>query len=116
MSAFNQEPFGSAAQRLGKAYSELCHPGHTPQKGQQLCHEGFFIYGFLSLFLAVLGLCCCGGFSRVEASRGYSLGAVGGFSLQQLLLLWSMGSHTAFSGCGTWAQQLWLPVSRAQAQ
>ena len=60
MSAFNQEPFGSAAQRLSKAYSELCHPGHTPQKGQQVCHEGFlhivfFLYFWLCWVFVVVG-------------------------------------------------------------
>ena len=40
-----------------------------------------------------------------------------GFSLQWLLLLWSSGSRrTGFSCCGTWAQQLCLAGSRAQAQ
>ena len=33
---------------------------------------GFFKF-FLSLFLAVLGLCCYAGFSLVVASGGYSL-------------------------------------------
>ena len=28
---------------------------------------------FIYLFLAVLGLCCCAGFSLAAASRGYSL-------------------------------------------
>ena len=40
-----------------------------------------------------------------------------GFSLWWLLLLRSTGSRcTGFSSCGTWAQQLWLRGSRAQAQ
>ena len=40
-----------------------------------------------------------------------------GFSLWWLLLLWGMISeHTGFSNCGMWAQELWLPGSRAQAQ
>ena len=33
----------------------------------------------LFLFFAALGLCCCTGFSLVEASRDYSLVAVHGF-------------------------------------
>ena len=56
------------------------------------------------------------GFSLV-ASRGYSSLRCAGFSLRWLLLLWSMVSRcTGFSSCGTWAQQLWLAGSRAQAQ
>ena len=40
-----------------------------------------------------------------------------GFSLWRLLLLQSTGSrHVGFSSCGTWAQQLRLTGSRAQAQ
>ena len=31
---------------------------------------------FFNIFLAVLGLCCCAGFSLVMASGGCSLGAV----------------------------------------
>ena len=36
----------------------------------------FFVFNdfiYLCLFLAVLGLCCCVGFSLVAASRGHSL-------------------------------------------
>ena len=47
------------------------------------------------IILAVLGLCCCMGFSLVAVSRGYSLVVVAGssFSLPWLLLSWSMGSR-----------------------
>ena len=71
-----------------------------------------FIYFWLHwVFIAARGL------SRVAASGGYSLLWCAGFSLWWLLLLWSMGSrHAGFSSCGTWAQQLWLTGSRAQAQ
>ena len=34
------------------------------------------IHSFIHSFLAVLGLCCCLGFSLVAASGGYSLVAV----------------------------------------
>ena len=34
---------------------------------------------FIYLFLSVLGLCCCAGFSAVVAGRGHSLVAVHGF-------------------------------------
>ena len=82
------------------------------------CHFFFFflinlyIYFWLCwVFIAVHGL------SLVEVSRGYSSLWCTGFSLWWLLLLWSTGSkHAGFSNCGTWAQQLWLAGSRAQAQ
>ena len=46
--------------------------------------------------------------SLVAASGGYSSLWCAGFSLQWLLLLHSTGSRcTAFSSCGTQAQQLW---------
>ena len=35
-----------------------------------------FLKNFLNLFLTVLSLCCCTGFSLVALSRGYSLVAV----------------------------------------
>ena len=57
------------------------------------------------------------GFSLVAASRVYSLLLCAGFSLRWLLLLQSRSSrHVGFSSCGTWAQELWLAGSRAQAQ
>ena len=39
----------------------------------------FFLFFNIYLFLAVPGLPCCAGFSRVVARGGYSLGAVLGF-------------------------------------
>ena len=51
------------------------------------------------LFLDVLGLCWCMGFSIVAVSGDYSLVVVLGFSSQWLLLLW----------------ELWLLDTRAQA-
>ena len=60
-----------------------------------------FIY-LIYLFLAVLGLCCCVGFSVVAASGGYSSLRCAGFSLRWLLLLLSTGSRRAgFSSCGS---------------
>ena len=38
----------------------------------------FYYYYFVYLFLAVVGLCCCMGFSLVLMSCGYSLVAVHG--------------------------------------
>ena len=68
---------------------------------------------FICLFLAVLGLCCCLGFSLVSVSRGYSSLWYRGYSLVAqwwLLLLWGTGSRVRR------LQQLWFPGSRAQAQ
>ena len=64
---------------------------------------------YIYLFLAVLGLHSCVGFSPVAASQGYSLLQCMGFSLLWLLLLYSTGSRT----CGL--QQLQFLGSRAQA-
>ena len=71
-----------------------------------------FTYFWLCwVFAAVRGL------SLVVASGDYSSLLCAGFSLRWLLLLWRMGSRRAgFSSCGTWAQQLWLAGSRAQAR
>ena len=48
---------------------------------------------FLSFFLAVLGLCCCVGFSVVAERRGYCLVPMRGLLIAVLLLLWSAGSR-----------------------
>ena len=58
-----------------------------------------FIYFWLPwVFVAAHGL------SLVVVSRGPSSLWCAGFSLQWLLLLWSMGSrHVGFSNCGTQA-------------
>ena len=42
----------------------------TGSPGKSLYQLVFFIYNFY-LFLAVLGLCCCVGFSLIAMSRGY---------------------------------------------
>ena len=74
----------------------------------------FFKNLFIYLFLVLVAACRL---SLVGASRGYSSLRCAGFLLRWLLLVWSMGSRpTGFSSCGTWAQQLWLTGSRAQAQ
>ena len=69
-------------------------------------HNHFFLYKFIHLFLAALGLHCCARafFSLVAASGGYSsLGCV--VLLRWLFLLWSTGSRCAgFSSCGSQAQ------------
>ena len=73
-----------------------------------------FIY-FIQFWLCQVFIAACG-LSLVVASGGYSSLWCAGLLLW-LLLLQSMGSRcTGFSSCGTWAQQLWLTDSRAQAQ
>ena len=53
-----------------------------------------FLYNCIYLFLAVLGLHCCSGFSPVVASRGYSLVAV----LRLLILVASLvAEHGLYS-------------------
>ena len=42
---------------------------------------------FFFFFLAVLGLCCCKGFSQVVASRGYFLVAVCGLLITVAFLV-----------------------------
>ena len=66
-----------------------------------LFHEYFlFLKKCIYLFLAVLGLCYCAGFSLVVASGAALQLWCMGFSLRWLLLLWSMDS----SSCTTKAQ------------
>ena len=79
---------------------------------QETVNFYLFIYFWLRwVFVAARGL------SLVAASGGYSSLQCAGFSLRWLLLLQSTGSgHAGFSSCGTWAQELWLVGSRAQAQ
>ena len=81
----------------------------------------FFLNVYIFLILFYFWLCCVFvaalGLSLVAGSGGYSSLWCAGFSLRWLLLLRSTGSRrTGFSSCGTWAQQLWLVGSRAQAQ
>ena len=66
--------------------------------------------------MAVLGLHCCAlTFSSGGEQELLSLQCVG-FSLQRLLSLQSTSSgHTSSSSWGTWAEQLWLLGSKAQA-
>ena len=68
------------------------------------------------LFLTVLGICCCSGFSLVLESGSCSWQRAG-LSLRWLLFLrteiMSVG-HLGFNSCGMWAQQ--FPGSKAQAQ
>ena len=75
-----------------------------------------FIYLFIYLWLRWVFVAACV-LSLVVASGGYTSLRRVGFSLWWLPSLRSTGSRCAgFSSCGTWAQQLWLAGSRAQAQ
>ena len=68
-----------------------------------------FVYNIIDLFLSVLCLRCCLGFSLVVMSRGYSWLQCAGFSWNWSLLLWSTGSRLmGFSSCSSRAleQQL----------
>ena len=65
---------------------------------------------FIPLFLAVLGLCCCTGFSLVVESEGYSLAVVVRLLSAVASLVGSMGSRVRG------LQLLLLPASRAWAQ
>ena len=85
------------------------------------CPENSYFFLNLLILFTYFWLCwvfaaACG-LSLVVVSRGYSSLRCAGFSMWWLLLLQSTGSRrTGFSSCGTWAQQLWLTGSRAQAQ
>ena len=70
---------------------------------------GFFGFFFkLILFLAVLGLCCCTGFSLVVASGGYSPVAVPGL----LIVVASLVAEPGLQGTPTSVAA--VPGSRAQ--
>ena len=84
-------------------------------------HIRFFLKYVYFLFIYLFWLCwvfiAARRLSLLVASRGYSSLQCTGFSLWWLLLLRSMVTRlTGFSSCSTWAQQLWLTGSRAQAQ
>ena len=77
----------------------------------------FLILFYLFIFGCVGSIVAARGPSLVAASGGHSSLWCAGFSLWWLLLLRNMGFRcTDFSSCDTQAQQLWLAVSRAQAQ
>ena len=60
-----------------------------------------FKKNFIYLFLAVLDLCCCAGFSLWQS--GATLAVVPDFSLKWLLLLWSQALEHRLNRYGTWA-------------
>ena len=65
-------------------------------------HRAFDL--LIYLFLTVLGLCCCSGFFSSGGEWRLLFVAVS-FSLQWLLLLWSLDSRVCgLSSCGFWAQ------------
>ena len=69
------------------------------------CNYGLVLFtNLMYLFVAVLGLHCCRGFSLVVLSRGYSLVVVNGLLVEAASLVWSTGSRfTGFSSCSSWA-------------
>ena len=71
------------------------------------CYESFpgCVYIYIFYFWLSWVLAAAHGLSLVAVSGGYSSLQCAGFSLQWLLLLWSMVSRCAgFRSCGTWAQ------------
>ena len=77
-----------------------------------------FIYNFVYLFLAMLGLhCCVGIFYSCKEQGMLSRGGAWAFHCGDYTCYGAQAlGCTGFSSCGTWHQQLWLPSSRAQAQ
>ena len=65
--------------------------GHCKANNRRFSSRVFIIL-FIYLFLAVLGLCCCLGFSLVMASGGHSSFWCPRLLLQWLLFSWGMGS------------------------
>ena len=64
-----------------------------------------FVFYNLSLFLAVLGLCCYTGFPLVATSRGYSLVAV----LRLFIAVASLRSTGSIRAWGVWAAVVAAP-------
>ena len=61
----------------------------------------------------MLSLCCCMWTFSSCREKGLIFIAMQGL----LILLWSVGSrHAGFGSYSMWAQYLWLPGSRTQAQ
>lgn len=80
-------------------------------------------YNIISLFMAVLGLGCCVGFSLVADSRDHSLAAIHKFLIvvvplvvEHGLSMWaSVGVDHGLSNCGSWALEHRLHSCGAQA-
>ena len=68
-------------------------------------HQRNLFFFFNVFIFGCVGSLLLRGLSLVAASGGNSSLRCAGFSLQWLLLLWSMGSRpVGFGSCGTWAQ------------
>ena len=81
-------------------------PSEPPGKCSRIFKKYLFIYLFL--FLAVLGLHCCMRFYPVEASTGYSSSGVKASRLPWLLLLQSTRSKVnGLSSCGSQTLETW---------
>ena len=77
----------------------------------------FYSYYLFIYLLAALGLRCCEQAFSSCGERGLLFVGVCGLLIIVASLLRSTGSrHAGCSSCGTWAQELWLAGSRAQAQ
>ena len=76
------------------------------------------VNAYLFLFcVAALGLLCCTQAFSSCGEQGLLFVAVCRLLIAVASLVAEHGSRrTGFSSCGTWAQQLWLAGSRAQAQ
>ena len=73
-----------------------------------------FLKNLVNLFMAMLGLGCCVGFSLVVESGGYFLVVVERLLIAVVSLLWSTNSSSCgFSSCSIWASN--FTSSRAQA-
>ena len=66
-----------------------------------------------SFFLATLGLCCCVRAFSICGKQRLLFVVVHGLLTVVASLV---AEHVGFSSFGTWAQELWLTSSRAQAQ
>ena len=96
----------------------------TPKLGDGVLTTGppgslwILFFFFFLIFVAVLGLHCCTGFSLVLQSRrphsgcGAQASCCRGFSCCSAQAL----GHSGFSGCSAWTRQLQFPGSKAQAQ
>ena len=82
------------------------------------CNYGLVLFtNLMYLFVAVLGLHCCRGFSLVVLSRGCSLVVVNGLLVEAASLVWSTGSRfTGFSSCSSWALEHRLSICGTRGQ
>ena len=77
----------------------------------------FLLYSYLFIIFGRATSSLPWGFALVAANRDCSSLWCMGFSLRCLFLLQSVGLGCAgFRSCCSWAQELWLPASRAETQ